>query len=557
MPKDEVERVQDRLTRARSASEPYFAKVHRLRELVTGNPEALNAAGLSADQTETEVKRRNPTRFSDIFVTDIEEGRDNTLLQTIRTLCQQTTYSFPEVEAQDLEFEEANLHAEYFRQRLGPSPVGCDAVYHVRESLYDYMIGGFGWIWIGMQKGKPVIRNVDTLDCLWDQSAQTVAGGRWWSCTMYDTLKAWQSMFGVGKFDKYIKERNPDPDSPLELQFYYDIETDAGAWKVLFKTGSEEVDNTPVFAGKNPCYWDYGGQRVPFLPAESMFFMRLPSVRLPIGLTEQMLPSQIALWRIQKTIREIGDCPAFYWWRKGALDAAEKQKFEDGKVGGGIEVAEGSDGIHQERALDIPPGLMQEAGMHRQSITAQGGANPYAAGAPVEGTTYAAEVNAIQQNAGLMAGTIAKEHSDFWLRILSKFLAKGAAYDEWPLVTRHEKVTLTFAEADPIKAYLNPDARFVIRENSMQYEDQQARIAKATMALNLALLVQQIFPNAVKEAYQNFLQAIGESNTEKYMAPPEPPPMALPGGAEGQVMGGGPMALPTGGQSPATPIAAQ
>ena len=522
-----VERVQQRLTLSEKSLAEYRRKIHSLREILAGNTDALLGRGTSADQTEGDIKRSNMTEFTDIFVNKIEEGRDNRLMRAIRTLGQQTTYQFPEIEAEHLEYNEANLHSEYFRQRLGASPIGCDAVIHMRRALYDYASGGMGWVWIGMQAGKPVIRYVDTIDCKWDQQSSTIGEGLWWSTTMYRSLAAWEQMFGKGKFDKYIKEKNASPNTPIELEYYYDIEGKEGNWMVLFKTGNEDIDMEPVFKAKNPCSWNYGGQVVPFLPAECMFFMEMPSVRLPIGLMEQMLPSQMALWRVEESIQKILANPGHYEYEKGAYDAKELQAFEDGESGSFLEREANKPPMQEHPPMQIPPSHLQYKGDHSQELVAQSGADPYASGSPVEGTSYAAEVNAIKSASGLMAGTISKENADFWLRMIRKFIAKGAAYDEWPLIVRHEDVTLTFDESDPIKQYLRPDTKFTIREDSMQFVDQQTIVQQAMNDVNVAASVAQMFPNALKEAYKTYLRARKVNDIDKYLAPPNPAEMAL------------------------------
>lgn len=515
-----IQTARDRLEQGDRTLTAFKNKVHKLRTIVLGDPTALFNSGASQDQDQYDEKRAHATKWPDLLVTSVEEGRSNKLLHAVRTLGQQTAYQFPEIEAEYLEYEEANLHAEYFRQRLGPRPLGCDAVVHMRRALYDYLTGGFGWVWIGMQRGKPVIRYVDTIDCKWDQSASTISEGRWWSTTMYGSLGQWAAMYGKDKFAKYQSLKNATDDTPVELEYYYSLEGPEGAWLVMFKTGVAEIDDSPVFKSVNPCYWDYGGQRVPFLPSECMFFMELPSARFPQSLAEQMLAHQIALWRVEKTIRETVDSPGFTEYEEGSIDPKELREFQEGKTGGFLKRAKGSSPLIQNPALAIPASNLQWRQYHEQEITAMAGANPYASGAPVEGTSYAAEVNAINAASGLMAGTIAKENADFWLRMLRKFLAKGAGFDEWPLVVRHEDVTLVFDESDPVRQYLRPDTKLTIREDSMQFVDQQTKIRLAAADLDAALKVQQIFPATVKEQYENYLRARGEKNVDKHFEAP-------------------------------------
>jgi hypothetical protein len=535
---DPNERIIKRLTRATDGLEPFKNKVHRLRTIVAGDPDALRGLGVSADITETDVKRAFTAIRGDIFVDSIEEGRSNKLLQAIRTLAQQTSANFPEVEFDDLEFEEANLHAEYLRQRLGPPPIGCDAVNHMRRALYDYLTGGYGWVWIGMQNGKPIVRSVDTLDCKWDQSAPTVADGRWWSATMYGTFAGWSREFGAQKMRSYTALEGSEDDKPVELEYYYDLDSGkSGAFRVMLRTGDDnQYDPVPVLQAQNPCRWTYGGREVPHLPAEALFFMEVPSVRLPLGLVEQMLPDQIALWRVEAAIREIVDCPAFYDVEEDTHNATELQKFRDGKTGRFLTRKKGSAPPVQMEALEIPLSLIQWQATHTTNLQGQGGADPYASGAPLQGVKNIPEVMAIRASSGLMPGTIVKDNTAFWIRMIRKFLAKGATSDEWPLVVRHEDVDLLFDESDPIRQYLKPDAKLTVREDTMVYQDQATKMQLAKMDVDTAVAVNTaaggLFPNALKEAYQNYLGARGEKNVDKYLKPPEAP-MGAPMGPQG------------------------
>lgn len=521
------EKVRTRLKLTRQATQPFFAKVHRIRRLVAGDLDALVGSGAtSAEDEGAKIKREYDSEFFDLLVEDIEEGRSNTLLQGIRTLALQTTHRFPEVEADDLEHEEAVLHSEYFRSRLGPPPWGCDAAREMRRCLYDYLSGGFGWDWIGIVKGRPVVRYVDTIDMLWDQAAPSNADIQWAGCTVRGPLRWWKKMYGrrMSVYDKITKD---NPDQPVDLFYYYDIEEE-GKHIIYLKTGDSEFHEKPLLEAKNPCYWSYGTETKPFLPFESMFFMELPSARLPIGLAEQTLPSQIALWRADKTLGAIVDCPAYYEYEKGALDSVETQKFEDGEVGSMIQRDSGKPPGIQHRALDLPQSLIDWRREHEQKMVGQLGANPYASGGPVEGTTFAAEVNAIQSESSLMAGTIAKDNADFWIRTLKKVLAKGSIYDEGDLVVRYDDINVLFDQNDPVKQYLRPDALLTIRESSMQFQDEKTRLMLARADLDLATSLATFFPNWLPEAAKNYLRARGEKNVKKFLEPPQQS-MAPPG----------------------------
>lgn len=517
-----------RVESARDGLVEYRRKVHRLRRLVVGDVTALEDGNSERDLTE-EKKRAHDRDFPSIMVKTIEEGRANKLLQAIRTLGMQTVYRFPEIEFEDLEHEESSVNAGYLKAVLSPPPRGCDAVRHMKWCLYDYLTGGLGFNWVTVdERGRPLIRAVDTLDMTWDLAAPTIADSRWMSCTVPGTLGEWELRFGSKPFAKYAAMRkNDDPDSLVDLEFYYDIE-EGGRFVVFFKDGNEELNQKPVFASENPCFFEVDGQRMPFLPFECMMFMELPGAGLPVGIAEQMLPSQIALWRADKTLRDLVDMPS--WWDvpEGAYDADEAKKILDCKTGTMVSRKKESQvGAELKSAPPLPQPLVDWRNQHEKELVAQGGVNPYASGAPVEGTNYAAEVNAIQGQAGLVAGTIGKDNADFWVRTLRKVLAKGKAYDSGPVTIEIDSVKSAFGENFPIGPYLTPFAEIVIHEDSMQFIPKEQRIAMAKDRLNVASLVGQFFPNAVKEEYRNYLLATGEKNVDKYLAPPDPMQMQM------------------------------
>lgn len=124
-------------------------------------------------------------------------------------------------------------------------------------------------------------------------------------------------------------------DQPIELEFYYDVNDEAGNYMVFIKTGDHSWVAEPILKAKNPCSFEIAGERVPFLPGESMFFMALPSVRMPIGVAENTLPSQLAVWRADRMARDIIDRGAgFYTVVKGSVKPEERQKFEKGETAG-------------------------------------------------------------------------------------------------------------------------------------------------------------------------------------------------------------------------------
>lgn len=513
--------IVQRISTTRNALSEFFNKTYKLRRLVAGDVDALDDTGGNSDPA-NDKKRESISSHPDILVKDVEEGRSNKLLQSIRTLALQTTHKFPEVEFEDLETEEAAVNVGYLKAVLSAPPRGCGAVQQMQRALLDYLTGGLGFVHIGMRRGRPIIRAINTLDMAWDLTAPTLADARWMSCTVPGSLGDWIEMFGSKPFAKYqAKNKDESLDSPLNLEWYYDVEGE-GRYKVLFKTGVESIDEQAVFESKTPCYFEVDGEKIPFLPFETMFFMELPSVGMPIGLAEQMLPSQIALWRVEKTIRELVDLPSFYESEDGAFTDDEIKKFESAD-GPGVHIKRKANkqGMELKTGAPLTQPLIDWRSYHDRELIAQSGINPFSLGAPVEGTNYAAETRAIEGAAGLMAGAIAKDNADFWVRTLRKVLAKGRLYDERAITITVGDAPSTFGPEFPIGQYLMPFAEMVINEDSTQFQPREQRIQTAIRDLDVALKVAAIFPNAPAEAFDDFLRAKGIKNADAWKKPPE------------------------------------
>lgn len=520
-----------RIRSTREALAEYYDKVHRLRRLTAGDPDALVESGSQQDPA-NDKRRETMSRYGNILVTEFEEGRSNRLLQTVRTLAKQVAHRFPEIEFEDLEAEEAAVNTEYLKRILAPHPIGCGAVQQFERALLDYMTGGMGFIWSGLRKGRPILRAVDTLDMAWDLAAPTIAESRWMSCTVPGALGAWIEQFGADPFAKYISgNKDSAVDTPVDLEFYYSVEGDGGMFRVLFKTGDEDVDKDAVWTGKNPGFFEDQGERTPFLPFDTMFFMELPSVGQPVGIVEQMLPSEVALWRVEKTIRDAADLPSWWECEDGDYDDAELARIKGAEGPGTVAVRKGGKkGLELKSGAVVMDALLAWRSYHAQELVAHGGANPYASGAPVEGTDYAAEVNAIQGQSGLMAGAITKDSSGLWVRVLRKQLALGQAYDESKYTLMINDAPSTFGPDFPIAPYLRPMSEIVITEDSTQFQPREMKIQAAIRDLDVALKSAAVAPGAPLEAFKGFLKAKGEKNIDKWLQAPAGAMPMMPGG---------------------------
>lgn len=166
--------------------------------------------------------------------------------------------------------------------------------------------------------------------------------------------------------------------------------------------------------------------------------------------------------------------------------------------------------------------------MNNMEIVAQGGANPYTAGSPVEGVSFASEVAAIQGMAGLMAANISKDLSAFWERVSRKFLAIGSLYDDSPITIRLDELELQFDEYKPIKDYLIPDADILVQEDTMQFKGKAQEIQEAVILLQTAQSLVDRFPQALPLAFERFLRAQRIKNVDAWMEAGSPQVEAPP-----------------------------
>lgn len=505
--------------RTESALHPYKRKLHILRRLVAGDMSAIDdTEATSADHEQTmPLYRESLTEFYDIMVTDIEDGRSNKLKHGIRTLLFQTVMQFPDVEVQNLAPELANLHSAYLRKALGAAPYGCEAKHQMQLALLDYMIGGMGWAHICLKEGAPSVKAVDTIDMVWDWSATLPNEITWAACKRRNPVSYWIKHFGSAKgFTDIISDADKNPDVPVELWFYYDLDGN----HFVFRQGLDE-QNT-VFKGQNLYMTPTPAGDVPMLPFEPMYYLTLPGVKFATGVAEDMLPAQIAIWEGMRRVRDtITTQKPWVDMEEGAYNPEDLDDFRNGVFNPIMRRNSGKPPAVQMQGAQPETAVLDWIDRNQREIVEQSGVNPYASGNPID-VDYAAETNAIQQAAGLTAGVIAKDNAAFWERVVKKFLAVGRQYDDRPFrLSLDADTVLEFDESDPIAEYLDPTADIVIQEDTMSFRPRQQRIAEAAQDMQMAAQVAQMFPNAVAKAFENYLVASGKKNLAEWMKPPQ------------------------------------
>ena len=513
-------------------------KVYEFRRLVAGDVSSLfPAPSAEGDGVERGKKLWNLEELNDFIVTFVADGRSNKLLQQLKTLLMQTAYYFPEIHLENLSPDLAAVNAEYCKIRMGEAPLGCNAKDHMRMALLDYMIGGIGWTKACVIDGKPAVQYCDNIDMTWDRSSRLPTDIKWASCKFRERLGAWVEMLGAAAFADDLKNPTTTKDDIVELEWYYDVNGAEGTWAV-YKTGGRGQRDVgkPIFIKPNPYYYEVGREktRVPYIPYEPLYFIALPSLRVPIGLVEMMLPSQIALWEVENNIRAtIQRGAPFYTVLKNTLDPKDKQKFEDGDIGTIIDVnSNDPNAIRAQSGIQLQPEILRWQQYHDGELVAHSGANPYAAGNRVEGVEFASEVHAIQGQSGLTVGTIGKDLAAYWERVTRKFLAGARLYEDASLTIRLDDAELEFDPSDPIKKYLIPDADIVVNEGTMAYRPRTEKIQEALVDLQLFQGLAAIYPEGLERSLINYLQATGRRNYQAWLAKPEPQPVMSPPGFE-------------------------
>lgn len=522
-------RIQQRVRGAQS-HELWKRKVHHLRAIVLGDLSSIDAESSPQVDPEGENKKRarnhNISGLYDLLTRDFEEGTSNKLMDTIKTLIMESSFKFPDIDFDGVDPLESTINSLYLSKRFAWAPGGCAAEHHMKIALLDYLIGGLGWVWTGLDRGRPIVEHVDSIDVFYDTDAKLIPGIKYAGCFVEQRLFDWIQIYGVEPFRDLLEKDKRDGDlsldSVVQLCYYWDTEGDFGTHAVLRMTGLYAVDiEKPVVHEENPHYIKSEIIEVPYLPLEPVYFLKMPSARNPVSQLELMLPSQMAVRDAERTARRIIKSGASYFdVEDGAYEADQLENLESGEEGAIVIRNPNKQAAIRVEPADIPSGLMAYLDYHDRKCQVAGGANPYAGGQGVEGVDLATEVRAINNSSGLTASSITSDHASHWARVASKCLANGAIYDEVPTTLRYGQLILEFGPQNPIGQYLRPDATPIVSEDSLRYQSREARIAQATAKFNQALSVAAYFPATLQIAYEDLLMAYGDKDVQRHFAMP-------------------------------------
>lgn len=480
-------------------------KVHVLRRLVAGDWTAVdNYIGSQPDPAESLRKGGGyGAEFSDLLITDIPEGRTNRLLKALRILVRRSAYQSPEVDFEDIQDAlQESLHEAYLTKVVRD----CNGKHHMMMALWDALIGGIGWMFVGMKDGAPAMMWSNLLDTCWDYSAPSASEARWVTRAVRGPLW-WLDM----QYPKALVFPDDAVDDIGEVVEYYDMEGPGGHFCVYAAHGADTASGDGfILSEENP----FG-----FIPAVPLYFDELPSVPIPTSFVEAMLPAYKAASESEKTIREtIKRMMAFYLMRDGAMQDDEYQKFVDGDIASIIKVDSPENALLPVQHGDVSNTIIQWFQQNDQEIFEMAGTNPYASGGKVEGISYAAEVNAIQSNSDLTAAFVAHSFASFWQDILKKLLQVGVLFDDRDITLNVGGMQLQFGLNDPISSYLVPNAVPLIREGSMTFKTREQQVQEAVFDLDLAMKLAAMFPNAPRKAFERYLRLKNEKDIDGWMS---------------------------------------
>lgn len=509
------------------AMQDWRRKSQRMREIVFGDYSALYDSSASDEKVthapELLAINDDERDTRTLMIKSVKQGSTNNMLRSLKTLVMQTAYAAPEMAIRGVGSEMASLHSLYLSTRLGPRPLGCDAVEQMRLCLWDMLITGVGFAGISLNRGRPELQHYDPLKVMWDPSGSTIHNARWISVRDTDRLSSWVALYPDSGALKKLKESYKDSDPIVALDFYYEaLADDPDGFHAVYISNNDSVGE-PVIFGANPFVFQTKFERFPFLPIESLHLWEIPGHLTPVPTSLMMLPHQLAIMASERQQQEIlATQPAMRIYNRSALDSDQLRDIKDNQHPKAI-VLENVNDLAQA-VMDIPAGQPSEAvaqlkAEHEQALIAMAGENPYATGSAVEGVQFATEAGAIQSQAGLTAANISKEVGDHWLRLARKLLA-CAEYETTPFALRWDSLSVEFGEELPAGSwslYADPTVDLAIAEDSMRYESAAEKMARKRAALGDLGAVAAEYPGLLDKLVSEYLEATGMRDASGFL----------------------------------------
>lgn len=508
--------------------DPYKRRVDQLTRLALGDWSAFGGASMGDAHPETKGKAFEPSGLrGDYQQGSFEEAVSNEIQTQFWALVTGTAYRLPEIGFEGLEPLEAAVNSEYLKSIFRPEGKLWTADTAMTFALGQRVIGGLGWVAVLFRDGAPYLKPLDVVsEIVWDTKARHPEEATWAAQCVSAPLSEWAEMFdglpgAKGHWDDLLSGCGRDYaialDDEVEMIEYWSLSGEH-AWLRVDKLSS---DDPFLVLEESPWFVMTPEGKQAFLPVVPHRHLQIPRARSPHSLVEAMAPHQKALKGHEEALNHLVEKMKPYWdVEEGTYNEEELDKL--GKQASVIQRKGTNPPATLMKGGEVSSSLLQAYEMAKSSLVSKGGGNPYAMGQQVD-VRFSRQVEAIQENAGLMSSAVAEGYAKHWMDVSYYTLALGKVYDERPMELKLEEVMLQFGEEDPIGNLLRLTPDVVVSADSSQWKDDGAEINRWFQLLNMAGSVADIAPKSREIFWKRLLTAAKERNVAAHF---EKDPMA-------------------------------
>lgn len=504
-------------------------KIHRLRRLTVGDITALDEGqgGRGPTSIEEQLSKlyREESELYDVLVCDIQAGRENDLLWCVRNMALTVSMTHPAINFENLPNDMAAVQTEYFKTIAKRTQTRLQ----IRRATLDYLIGGLGAVYYGMDGDKHVIEWCDILDVTWDLTATTFDQVTWVSRKVRQPLWKWKKFFnGDSKATNLLNQQAAEgnEDTPITVSCYHDITGDEEGNEAYFLAVGDCPGIENMLGRDTNPYGEYSaGTRRTAVPIVFMHALEFPSCKIPMSMVESMLSSQVGVWESDDELRtHIKVAGAYREAEAGTYTPESLEDWKNGERGAVLIRNPGKPPMTPGPGLPLDQNLYKYRQDKKQQLMTQSGVNPYQSGASQD-VDYAAETNAIQAQAGLVSGAIGKDAAEFWQTGSGRVLANGKDFDEseysFSMMEGDKQYILRFDSQNPIGEFLYPDADGVVSEDSILFQSMSEKLKLAIADVDFATKMAGQFPGLLGWAAEQYLRARKVKDITRLLAPPQ------------------------------------
>lgn len=522
----EFETIEERFVRGWSEGAQRRKKVNRLRRLVRGDSSEVTGGPALSEPTET-GKRLARMQTDAAPVEDLEgydPGISLTLLEHLRTLQVRSGVRAPTIETSAREPIERAFIVEYMNALLGGPPNGSGVEDAMSIACWDFLIAGLGWVWPTLEGTRPVVEYVDATRVVYDPYPKKIRQRTWEAMMVVKPLWYWEAMFGEVEMrraaDDWYAAGIGDPDEGMEMVLYWDIQGEQGTECWFPSVWSGKDGRTPLEHRENLYKTEANGHAQPMLPLCPLSLFHLPGGAYPVGMAEMMMGHATMIVGIDRQDRDVVERgKPMVVVEEGTLSPEMIEAIKRNEAGGLIEVKSNKQMPTRWPQLEISQSQIALRRATEERLQAMSGANPYVGGSGPD-VDFAAQVGAIEANSGLMEGAVAQAVAKHWEAVIKVMYNLGRLYDSEPLIIRHNDQDLSFGPHERIGRYLDPRVHISVVEDTTRFESRDRRERRALDRLLVTAKFSDAFPEAFRQAYEEYLRAIGYNDVGKLLAPP-------------------------------------